>query len=258
MLKVASWNVNSLKIRLDQVLNWLETTQTDILALQETKVTDEQFPHAAFKEKGYHIVFSGQPSYNGVAIISKYPVADIVMDIPNLIDPQRRILAATVAGIRIINLYVPNGSALDSDKFIYKCNWLEKVTAFITHELAIHEKLIVLGDFNIAPEDSDVHDPVLWEGSVHVSPQERAALSGILQAGLRDSFRQFPQEEQTFSWWDYRAAAFRRNHGLRIDLVLLSNALQSICRGSHIDKEARKTERPSDHAPVWVELEEII
>jgi len=255
MLKVASWNVNSLKIREQQVLSWLETTNTDILALQETKVIDSLFPETAFREKGYHLMFAGQPSYNGVAIISKYPITDVLMDIPDLVDPQRRILAATVAGMRIINVYVPNGSSLDSEKFVYKCDWLHKMTAFIKRELALHPKLMVLGDFNIAPEDQDVHDPVAWEGSVLVSPRERQALADMLQCGLVDSFRQFPQEERIYSWWDYRAAAFRRNMGLRIDLILLNQALQAVCRASSVDKEARKAERPSDHAPVWVDLD---
>ncbi|MCW8394062.1 exodeoxyribonuclease III [Legionella sp. PATHC039] len=255
MFKLASWNVNSLKVRLEQVLQWLESSQVDVLAMQETKLTDENFPVASFTDKGYHVIFSGQKTYNGVAIISRYPMTDIQTDIPELEDPQRRILAATVKGIRLINLYVPNGGELTSDKYQYKLDWLNKVTRFIQHQLSIYSKVAVVGDFNIAPEDRDVHDPVEWEGYVLVSPAERQAFMKILELGLHDSFRNFAQEEKAFSWWDYRAAAFRRNRGLRIDHVLLSHELNALCRQSKIDKEPRKAERPSDHAPVWVELE---
>lgn len=255
MFKLASWNVNSLKVRLEQVLQWLESSQVDVLAMQETKLTDENFPAASFTDKGYHVIFSGQKTYNGVAIVSRHPMTDIQTDIPELEDPQRRILAVTVKGIRLINLYVPNGGELTSDKYLYKLDWLKKVTRFIQHQLSIYPKVAVVGDFNIAPEDRDVHDPVEWEGCVLVSPAERQAFMKILELGLHDSFRNFIQEEKTFSWWDYRAAAFRRNRGLRIDHVLLSHELNSLCRQSKIDKEPRKAERPSDHAPVWVELE---
>ncbi|HAU1515278.1 TPA: exodeoxyribonuclease III [Legionella pneumophila] len=255
VFKLASWNVNSLKVRLEQVLQWLESSQVDVLAMQETKLTDENFPVASFTDKGYHVIFSGQKTYNGVAIISRYPMTDIQTDIPELEDPQRRILAATVKGIRLINLYVPNGGELTSDKYQYKLDWLNKVTRFIQHQLSIYSKVAVVGDFNIAPEDRDVHDPVEWEGCVLVSPAERQAFLKILELGLHDSFRNFAQEDKAFSWWDYRAAAFRRNRGLRIDHVLLSHELNALCRQSKIDKEPRKVERPSDHAPVWVELE---
>jgi len=250
VLKLASWNVNSLKVRLEQVLAWLDSSQMDILAIQETKLLDENFPLSAFVDKGYHVVFAGQKTYNGVAIISRYPVDDIITDIPDFDDPQRRILMATVAGIRLINLYVPNGSELTSDKYEYKLNWLQKVTAFIQQQMHLYPKVAVVGDFNIAPEDRDVHDPAAWEGAVLVSAPERAAFGQLLQLGLHDSFRNFAQEEQSFSWWDYRAAAFRRNRGLRIDHILLSHELKSLCRQSVIDKEPRKVERPSDHAPV--------
>ncbi|WP_058535813.1 exodeoxyribonuclease III [Legionella saoudiensis] len=257
MLKLASWNVNSLKIRLDQVLTWLSSSQVDVLAIQETKLIDENFPQSSFTEMGYHVVYSGQKTYNGVAIISRYPISDVITDIPDLDDPQRRILAVTVAGLRLINLYVPNGSELTSDKYEYKLNWLQKVTAFIQQQLSAYPQVAVVGDFNIAPEDRDVHDPVEWEGSVLVSAPERDAFIGLLQLGLYDSFRNFEQPEKTFSWWDYRAAGFRRNRGLRIDHVLLNSALNALCRSSNIDVEPRKAERPSDHAPVWVELEYI-
>ena len=255
MFKLASWNVNSLKVRLEHVLEWLHTNQIDVLALQETKLIDEHFPADLLKEHGYHVVFSGQKTYNGVAVISRHPVTEVVTDIPEFIDPQRRILASTVAGIRLINLYVPNGSMVDSDKYHYKLNWLEKVTLFIQEQLHQNEYVAVVGDFNIAPEDRDVHDPVEWEGSILVSPRERAAFTNLLNLGLFDSFRRFTQEEGLFSWWDYRAAGFRRNRGLRIDHVLLNHHLHELCKHSAIDKEPRKLERPSDHAPVWVELD---
>lgn len=254
MLKLASWNVNSLKVRLDQVLAWLESSQVDILGLQEIKMTDDQFPIEAFVERGYHVVFAGQKTYNGVAIISRQPIQDIVTDVADFADPQRRIMAATIGDIRFINLYVPNGAAVGSDKYDYKLTWLPHVTAFIKQELIKHPRLAVVGDFNIAPEDCDVHDPKEWEGCVLVSPLERQAFKNLLALGLHDSFRKFPQEDQLFSWWDYRAAGFRRNRGLRIDHILLSDALHKDCLVSAIDKEPRKAERPSDHAPVWVEL----
>lgn len=255
MLKLASWNVNSLKIRLEQVLQWLDSSQVDVLALQETKLIDDNFPIAAFVDRGYHIVFSGQKTYNGVAVISRMPLTDVVKDVPTFVDPQRRVLACTVAGIRIINLYVPNGSSVNSDKYFYKLNWLEQVTLFIAEQLKHHDKVAVVGDFNIAPEDSDVHDPAEWVGNILVSPAERDAFQAILNLGFHDSFRLFTQEEASFSWWDYRAAGFRRNRGLRIDHVLLSHSLHLLCRHSVIDKEPRKIERPSDHAPVWVALD---
>lgn len=255
MLKLASWNVNSLKVRIDQVVQWLESSQTHILAMQETKLVDEQFPAALFEEKGYHVAFSGQKTYNGVALVSRYPIEDRLTDIPDLDDPQRRILAASIAGIRVINLYVPNGAELSSDKYQYKLNWLEKVTAFIKDQLSRYPHLAVLGDFNIAPEDRDVHAPEEWVGSVLVSPSEREAFAGLLNLGLSDSFRHFEQDDASYSWWDYRAASFRRNRGLRIDHVLLSHSLKQLCRHAGIDKEPRALERPSDHAPVWVELE---
>ncbi|WP_028389600.1 exodeoxyribonuclease III [Legionella fairfieldensis] len=255
MLKLASWNVNSLKIRLEQVLNWLASSKIDVLALQETKLTDENFPKENFAELGYHLVYAGQKSYNGVAIVSRYPLDDIVTDITDLADPQRRILAATIGGMRLINLYVPNGSEVGAEKYSYKLMWLQKVTAFIKQQMLLYPKLAVVGDFNIAPDDCDVHDPLEWEGCVLVSPLEREAFRALLTLGLRDSFRNFLQEEQSFSWWDYRAAGFRRNRGLRIDHILLSQELNKLCKQSCIDKAPRKWERPSDHAPVWVELD---
>ena len=255
MLKLASWNVNSLKIRLDQVLEWLESSQVDMLALQETKLTDENFPVEAFEARGLHIAYSGQKTYNGVAVISKSPIEDVVMDVPELVDPQRRVLAATVAGVRLINLYVPNGSLVDSDKYQYKLMWLEKITRFIKQQLKDYSNIAVVGDFNIAPEDIDVHSPDEWKDSILVSPLERQAFSELISLGLKDSYRYLNKEEQEFSWWDYRAAAFRRNRGLRIDHILLSDALVAHCLESRIDKEPRRAERPSDHTPVWVSLD---
>jgi len=254
MLKVASWNVNSIKMRLEQVLLWLQQTDIDVLALQETKTINEMFPRERIEEAGYHVVFSGQKTYNGVAILSKRPLSDITTEIPDFGDPQRRVLAATVGDIRIVNVYVPNGSSLASEKYHYKLEWLAKVKEFIRSQMEQFPKLIMLGDYNIAPGDKDVHDPVEWEGSVLVSEPERQAFRAICALGLQDSYRLKHPEESAFSWWDYRAAAFRRNRGLRIDLVLLSQPLVEILQDANIDKAPRKWEKPSDHAPVWVEL----
>ena len=256
MLKIASWNVNSLKVRLEQVLSWLNDTDTDILALQETKLTDDNFPEAAIRELGYHVVYSGQKKYNGVAIISRFPIDDVQTDIEGFPDMQRRILAVTIKDLRIVNLYVPNGSEVGSDKYQYKLEWLAKVTAFIKEQLTQYPKLAVVGDFNIAPEDNDVHDPQEWLGSVMLSDAERSAYTTITDLGLTDVFRYKHPKEQAFSWWDYRAASFRRNRGLRIDLILLSASLLEQCVESEIDVEPRKAQRPSDHAPVWGLLSE--
>lgn len=255
MLKLASWNVNSLKIRLQYVLDWLESSQVDVLALQETKLVDEYFPVDALREKGYFVEYSGQKTYNGVAVLSRYPMKEVLKDIPEFEDVQRRVLVASIGDIRLINLYVPNGSDRLSDKYRYKLAWLDKVTAFIREQLRLYPKLAVVGDFNIAPADIDVHSPQEWEGQVLVSPEERKAFSQLLSLGLSDSFRHVHPETQRFSWWDYRAAAFRRNRGLRIDHVLLSDELQRHCLEADIDSEPRRWERPSDHAPVWVKLE---
>ena len=254
MLKVASWNVNSLNVRLPHVLAWCDAAQPDIVALQETKMTDDRFPVDELLDAGYRSVFSGQKTYNGVAILSREPASDSVTDIEGLDDPQRRILAATVGDVRIIDLYVVNGSEVGSEKFAYKMHWLQQVTAFIASEMQQYEKVIVLGDFNIAPEDRDVHDPESWHEKILCSTQEREALQRILDLGLSDTFRQFEQAEKSWSWWDYRMAAFRRNMGLRIDLVLASKALQEACSAAYIDKEPRRQERPSDHTPVVAEF----
>ena len=253
-MKVASWNVNSLRVRLPQVLEWLQQNPVEVLALQETKTQDTDFPQEEIFAAGYQVVFSGQKTYNGVAILAKSAITDPITDVKNLDDPQRRILAATVEDVRIINLYVVNGSEVGSEKFQYKLNWLDKVTQHIKSELKAHKKVIVLGDFNIAPEDDDVHDPELWREKILCSTQERQALQKMLTLGFKDTFRLFEQEEKQFSWWDYRGGGFRRNHGLRIDLVLASEALSEKCTASSVDKAPRAWERPSDHAPVIAEF----
>ena len=253
-MKIATWNVNSLKVRLPQVLDWLAAHQPDVLCLQETKLEDVNFPSAEISAAGYQTVFSGQKTYNGVAILSKTPVADAVAAIPGLVDEQKRVLAATIAGVRVINLYIPNGQSVDSDKYQYKLGWLEAMTAWLADELARHPRLALLGDFNIAPDERDVHDPKAWEGQVLFSLPEREAFRRLVDLGLADSFRLFEQPEKIYSWWDYRMNAFRRNMGLRIDHILLSPALAETCKYCTIDKEARKAERPSDHAPVIVEF----
>lgn len=254
-MKIATWNVNSLRVRLPQVLQWLESEQPDLLALQETKLTDDQFPETDLLAAGYHAAFSGQKTYNGVAVLSRnHPVTDIVTDIPGLDDPQRRVLAATYGDVRLIDLYVPNGESVESDKYQYKLGWLEKLHAWLKSELEKHDKLVVVGDFNIAPRDEDVHDPAAWQGSVLCSEPERAAFRRLLDLGLCDSFLRFEQPEKSFSWWDYRMNAFRRNLGLRIDHILASPALCAACTGCRIDKVPRGWERPSDHAPVVAEF----
>lgn len=254
MLKVATWNVNSLNVRLPHVLAWCDVAQPDILALQETKLTDDRFPVDELRDAGYHSVYSGQKTYNGVAILSREPALEIVTDIDSLDDPQRRILAVTIGDVRVINLYVVNGSEVGSEKFAYKLHWLEQVTGWIASEMQRFEKLIVMGDFNITPDDRDVHDPISWKEKILCSTPEREALQRMLDLGLSDTFRQFDQEEKIWSWWDYRMAAFRRNMGLRIDLVLASEALAKICSASYIDKEPRRQDRPSDHAPAIAEF----
>ena len=248
--KIATWNVNSLRVRHDQLLGWLRGSGLDVIGLQETKTQDPDFPLEAFNEAGYHAVFSGQKTYNGVALLSRQPLTDVVRDIPDFEDPPRRVLAATVGNFRVVNLYVPNGQAPGSEKFAYKLRWLDALTRWLEQEARQHPGLVVLGDFNVAPEDRDVHDPAAWVGSVHVSPEERAALRRIQDLGLVDAFRQFEQAEKSFSWWDYRQGAFRRNHGLRIDLILVHRELAPRLTACRIDVEPRRVERASDHTPV--------
>lgn len=253
-MNIATWNVNSIKVRLPQVLDWLAARQPDVLALQETKLEDNHFPRLELREAGYYSVFCGQKAYNGVALLARAaalePPADVTTDFPGLDDPQRRVLAATVGGVRVVNLYVVNGQAVGSEKYAYKLRWLEAAGGFIAQELARHERLVVLGDFNIAPEDRDVHDPESWREQILCSTPERAALRRLLDLGLEDVFRRFEQPEKSFSWWDYRQAGFRRNLGLRIDLILASRALAAACTACEIDTAPRRLERPSDHAPV--------
>ncbi|OGT29683.1 MAG: exodeoxyribonuclease III [Gammaproteobacteria bacterium RIFCSPHIGHO2_12_FULL_35_23] len=255
MLKIASWNVNSLKIRLPQVLDWLAKEAPDFLALQETKVTDEVFPEEAICQAGYQVVFRGQKTYNGVALLSKQPVTEVESNLPTFADTQQRLLAATYGSLRLLNLYVPNGAVIGSEKYQYKLNWFHALQLYLKDQLLKYEQVIVLGDFNIAPDDRDVHDPKAWEGSVLVSPPEREALQNLLKLGLVDSFRLFAQGPELYSWWDYRAASFQRNRGLRIDLILISKNLVKYCRSSQIDKIPRNSERPSDHTPVMAVLE---
>lgn len=255
-MKIASWNVNSLKVRLDQVLDWCGTARPDVLALQETKLTDDNFPAAEIEAAGYRCAYTGQPTYNGVAILSRgAEPEDVVTDPPGVPGEQRRLIAATVDGVRVINLYVVNGQAVGTDKYDYKLDWLDRVTDFVAGEMQNHDQLAVVGDFNIAPEAEDVHDPDKWEGKVLFSEPERQALQKLMGLGLEDSFRLFDQPRESFSWWDYRAAAFRRGMGLRIDLVLVTRALAERCTAAGIDVEPRRRERPSDHAPVWAEFD---
>ena len=253
-MKIATWNVNSLKVRLTQVLDWLEKEQPDVLALQETKTPDGKFPLTEIEAAGYQASYSGQKTYNGVAVLSKSPASDPLTDIPSFDDPQRRILAVNVNGVRVVNLYVVNGQEVGSEKFAYKLHWLEKANAYLRSQLSEHRHLVVLGDFNIARQDRDVHDPTLWREKVLCSAPEREALNKMLESGLTDVFRQFEQPEKSFSWWDYRFAAFRRNRGLRIDLILASRELAERCTRCSIDTEPRKHERPSDHTPVVAEF----
>ena len=253
-MKLATWNVNSLKVRLPHVLDWLAANQPDVLCLQETKQDDSQFPLAALQQAGYQAVFSGQKTYNGVAIVCKAAATEVVYGLPDFADEQKRLIAATIQGIRVVCVYVPNGQSVDSDKYRYKLAWLAALQAWLQGELLRYPKLALLGDYNIAPEDRDVHDPQTWAGNVLVSEPERAAFHAIEQLGLRDSFRLFEQAEKSYSWWDYRMMAFRRNAGLRIDHILLSTLLAQGCTGCAIDRAPRKLERPSDHAPVVAEL----
>jgi exodeoxyribonuclease-3 len=249
-MQIVTWNVNSLRVRLPQLLDWLAANQPDIVALQETKVLDEAFPAAEIAAAGYQVACNGQKTYNGVAILARAPLTESVLEIPSFDDQQRRVLAVNCGGVRVVNLYVPNGQSIASEKYEYKLRWLKALRQWLRAELAQYPRLVVLGDFNIAPEDRDVHDPAAWSGSVLVSEPERAALGELLQIGFADVFRQFDQPPQTFSWWDYRAGSFRRNNGLRIDLILASALLAPRCTGCRVDKLARSGERASDHAPV--------
>ena len=254
-MKIATWNVNSMKVRLPHVLEWLAANTPDVLVLQEIKQLTEAFPADDLREAGYESLANGQKTYNGVAVIAKSVPEEPILEIPGLDDPQRRVLASTVGGVRVINLYVPNGQAVGSDKYEYKLGWLAALRDFLSDELTRHDNLVVLGDFNIAPADEDVYDAEKWGDAILCSPLERKALAELIDLGLTDVFRRFEQPEKTFSWWDYRAAGFRRNAGLRIDLILTSPAMTERCSASYVDKEPRAWERPSDHAPVIAEFD---
>ncbi|MGH8505466.1 MAG: exodeoxyribonuclease III [Stenotrophobium sp.] len=253
-MKIATWNVNSLRVRLPHLLDWLAAAQPDVLGLQELKLTDDLFPHDELRTAGYHAVCNGQKTYNGVALLSRHELHDVTRDIPGLDDEQKRVIAATVNGVRVIDVYVVNGQDLGTEKYAYKLRWLAALHDYLKAQLAEYPRLALVGDFNIAPAAEDTHDPAQWEGNILCSPPEREALQKLLALGLKDSFRLFPQPEKTFTWWDYRQAGFRRNLGLRIDHVLASDALAAHCTGCTVDTAPRKLERPSDHAPLTTEF----
>ncbi len=252
---IATWNVNSLKVRLPHLLDWLQQRGPDVVCLQETKTENAKFPLTDIQAAGYQVEYSGQKTYNGVAILSRHAISDIQTDIPGFADEQKRVLAVTVAGVRVVCAYVPNGQAVDSEKYQYKLNWLSAFQHWLATELERHPRLAVLGDYNIAPADEDVHDPKAWEGQVLVSDRERAAFRQLVEMGFKDGFRLFPQPEKSFTWWDYRMNAFKRKMGMRIDHILLSPDLARNCRHCEIDIEPRGRERPSDHTPIWAEIE---
>jgi exodeoxyribonuclease-3 len=253
-MRIATWNVNSLKVRLPHVLAWLTEHKPDVLCVQETKTEDVNFPAQAVADAGYTVLYSGQKTYNGVALLSRVAGRDVTAGIPGFEDPQKRVLAATYGDTRVICIYVPNGESVESDKYQYKLKWLAALTDWLRGELRQYPKLALLGDYNIAPEDRDVWDPAVWQGKVLFSAPERAALATLLALGLKDSFRLFEQPERSFTWWDYRMNAFRRKQGLRIDHILLSEPLAKNCIACTVDIEPRKLERPSDHAPVFADI----
>ncbi len=256
-MKLATWNVNSLAVRLPQLLAWLAEHEPDALVLQETKLTDDKFPLDVLRAAGYeHCAVFGQKTYNGVALLVRGDAApaEVVRNIPGFADEQARVIAATVAGVRVVGGYFPNGQAPGSEKFAYKMAWLDALRAWLADELTRHPQLVLMGDFNIAPTDADVYDPVGWTGQIHCTVEERAHFQGLVGLGLVDAFRLFEQPEKSFSWWDYRMLGYQKNRGLRIDHVLVSQALQGAVRACSIDRTPRKWKQPSDHAPVTVEL----
>ncbi len=253
-MKLATWNVNSIKVRLPQLLDWLATARPDVLCVQELKGEEPKFPRVELEAAGYSCAVSGQKTYNGVAIVSRALLENVAEGIPGFADEQKRVIAASVHGMRVVCVYCPNGQAVGSDKYDYKLRWYAALKDYLAAELKNHARLAIAGDFNVAPEDRDVHDPKAWEGQVHVSTPERAAWRALLALGLKDSFRLFEQPEKSYSWWDYRMMGFRRNAGLRIDHILLSEALAKNCALSTVDKAPRKLERPSDHAPAIAEF----
>jgi len=254
-MRLATWNVNSLAVRLPQLLAWLDANPVDAIALQETKLVDERFPHADLEAAGYAAQWFGQKTYNGVALLTRQPASEVVRNIPGFDDGQARVIAARVGELRIVGAYFPNGQEPGSDKFAYKLRWIDALREWLRAELAAHPALVLMGDFNIAPEDGDVYDPVAWAGQILCTDEERAHFRGLLGLGLHDAFRLFEQPPKSWSWWDYRNLAFRRNQGLRIDHILVSDAVKPLVRACAIDKAPRRNERPSDHAPVVVTLE---
>jgi exodeoxyribonuclease-3 len=253
-VRLACWNVNSLKVRLPHLLDWLAGAKPDVACLQETKTEDSKFPLAELEAAGYRVAYSGQKTYNGVAILSRSPLSEVHHGIPGFDDELKRVLTATCNGVRIVCVYAPNGQAPGSDKYAYKLRWFEAFASFLSAELKTRPRLAAMGDYNVAPEDRDVHDPKRWEGQIHVSPPERAAFRKLLDAGLADAFRLFEQPEKKFSWWDYRLKAYERGWGLRIDEILVSPELAQLCTACTIDEGPRKRERPSDHAPVMADF----
>ena len=253
-MQLATWNVNSLTVRLPQVLDWLAANPVDALVLQETKTTDDKFPQQAIEAAGYKVAFFGQKTYNGVALLSRSDAADVVKNIPGFEDDMARVIAGTVNGVRVIGAYFPNGQAPDSDKFVYKMRWLEALQNWLREELKQHPKLVLMGDFNITVDDRDVWDPVALKDTIHCTAEERDHFQALINLGTHDAFRLFEQPEKSYSWWDYREFAFRRNRGLRIDHILVSDALKASVQSCVIDKAPRKNERPSDHTPVVVTL----
>jgi exodeoxyribonuclease III len=253
-MQIASWNVNSLTVRAPQVLTWLAANPVDVLCLQELKLTDDKFPTQAFLDAGYHAAFTGQKTYNGVALLARAPITDVVLNNPHFEDEHRRLVTGTVNGVRVICGYFPNGQSLESDKFQYKMRWLDGLSTWLAQTLQHYPLTALAGDFNIAPADADMYDPVAWQGQIHCSPQEREKLALLQSHGMVDTFRQFEQLPKLYSWWDYRNLAFRKNQGLRIDLVLASKPLAEKCTRAWIDKAPRKNEQPSDHAPVVAEF----
>ncbi|MDO8770215.1 MAG: exodeoxyribonuclease III [Burkholderiaceae bacterium] len=256
-MKIATWNVNSLTVRLPQVLDWLAANPVDVLVLQELKLTDDKFPFDAFMQAGYAAQCFGQKTYNGVALLSRTPPNNVVKNIPGFADDMARVISADVGGVRVIGGYFPNGQEPGSDKFEYKMSWLKGLRDWVRTELATHPKLVLMGDYNITFDDADVWDPVGLKDTIHCTEEERYHLRALIALGLHDAFRLFPQPEKSYSWWDYRNAAFRRNNGLRIDHILVSDALKPLVTGCVIDKAPRKNERPSDHTPVVLELQTI-
>lgn len=253
-MKLATWNVNSLKVRLPHLTDWLARAQPDAVCLQELKLEDAKFPRAEVEAAGYRSAFSGQKTYNGVAILSRSEPLEVSTGLPGFADEQKRVIAATVNGVRVVCVYVPNGQSVESEKYVYKLAWFQALRDWLVEEAKAHPRLVVLGDWNVAPEDRDVHDPKAWEGQVLFSEPEKAALKAIEAIGFHDAFRLFEQPPKSFSWWDYRMLGFRRNAGLRIDHILLSDALKPLCTACVIDRDERKKEQPSDHAPVIATL----